>query len=283
MRLVRVPLSRLSSLGLSILGLPYEFVLLIALSLQGPCCKTRFPRAHTRHLSSLLFPLRNSARAMAPPCGDAASAATEMPGVVICESAMFPPLHERASGIAAEMGAEDAKNKKPKKDTTPRINKWGLREYSKIVSKKVEAKGRTSYNEVADEIFTELTVMLNGQELDEKNIRRRVYDAFNVLIALRVIAKDKKEIKWMGLSNFRYEKIKTLEKSAESANGIRLPFFLVKASRKARVEIEISEDSKFACFDFNCTPFTLHDDVSILNGIRRNSIRRAGFITHHHH
>lgn len=40
-----------------------------------------------------------------------------------------------------------------------------------------------------------------------------MYDAFNVLIALRVIAKDKKEIKWMGLSNFRYEKIKKLEVS----------------------------------------------------------------------
>jgi hypothetical protein len=49
--------------------------------------------------------------------------------------------------------------------------------------------------------------------LDEKNIRRRVYDAFNVLIALRVFAKDKKEIKWMGLSNFRYEKIKMVEVS----------------------------------------------------------------------
>lgn len=183
----------------------------------------------------------------------------------------------------------------------------------------MEAKGRTTYNEVADEIFGELTVMLDSQELDEKNIRRRVYDAFNVLIALHVFAKDKKEIKWMGLSNFRYEKIKMLEeahkelttrvknkkkllqeiekqfddlqhikfrnqvlqKPAESANGILVPFLLVKTSRNARVEIEISEDSNFACFDFRCTPFTLHDDVSILNGIRRNSIRRVGFAARH--
>ena len=40
-----------------------------------------------------------------------------------------------------------------------------------------------------------------------------MYDVFSMLIALRVIAKDKKEIKWMGLSNFRYEKIKKLEVS----------------------------------------------------------------------
>uniref|UniRef100_A0A0A9DLB1 DPb n=1 Tax=Arundo donax TaxID=35708 RepID=A0A0A9DLB1_ARUDO len=121
----------------------------------------------------------------------------------------------------------------------------------------------------------------------------------------------------MGLFNFRYEMIKKLEEAhkelmariknkkkllleiekqfddlqnikfrnqvlqrpAESANGICLPFLLVKASRKARVEIEISEDSTLACFDFNCTPFTLHDDVSILDGIRRNTIRRVGSAT----
>jgi hypothetical protein len=38
-----------------------------------------------------------------------------------------------------------------------------------------------------------------------------VYDVFNVLIALRVFAKDKKEIKWIVFSNFIYENIKILE------------------------------------------------------------------------
>ncbi|XP_062217776.1 transcription factor-like protein DPB isoform X2 [Phragmites australis] len=258
---------------------------------------------------------------MAPPCGDAASAAAaaDLTSVLSREGARLPPLPGRVGGNAAERGEDGDKNKKAKKENTQRITGWGLREYSKIVSKKVETKGRTTYNEVADEIFAELTMALNGQEFDERNIRRRVYDSFNVLIALRIIAKDKKEIKWMGLSNFRSEKIKKLEEArkelmtkiknkkkllqeiekqfddlhyiklrnqvlqrpAESANGIHLPFLLVKASRKARVEIEISEDSKFACFDFSCTPFTLHDDVSILDGIRRNSIRRAGFATLH--
>lgn len=36
---------------------------------------------------------------------------------------------------------------------------------------------------------------------DEKNIRRRVYDALNVLLALDIIAGDKKEIHWKGLPN----------------------------------------------------------------------------------
>lgn len=44
--------------------------------------------------------------------------------------------------------------------------------------------------------------MLNStmaQMYDEKNIRRRVYDALNVLMAMDIISKDKKDIRWKGL------------------------------------------------------------------------------------
>lgn len=37
--------------------------------------------------------------------------------------------------------------------------------------------------------------------LDQKNIRRRVYDALNVLMAMGIIAKERKEIRWLGLPN----------------------------------------------------------------------------------
>ena len=37
---------------------------------------------------------------------------------------------------------------------------------------------------------------------DEKNIRRRVYDALNVLMALEIISKDKKSISWRGFPSF---------------------------------------------------------------------------------
>jgi len=40
---------------------------------------------------------------------------------------------------------------------------------------------------------------LDGQLYDEKNIRRRVYDALNVLMAIGVITKEKKTITWVGL------------------------------------------------------------------------------------
>lgn len=39
----------------------------------------------------------------------------------------------------------------------------------------------------------------NIQKFDHKNIRRRVYDALNVLMAMDIIRKDKKQIKWLGL------------------------------------------------------------------------------------
>ncbi|PNT72579.1 hypothetical protein BRADI_2g46527v3 [Brachypodium distachyon] len=254
---------------------------------------------------------------MAPPRGDtaaAASASLDLTGVHILEASMPPPLPE-CGGNAAERKEEGDKNRKKEKAETQRITGWGLREYSKIVCEKVEAKGRTTYNEVADEVYSELKSMAHiGQGFEEKNVRRRVYDAFNVLIALRVIAKEKKEIKWMGLSNYRYETIKkleevrkelnnriknkkkllkeigkqniklrnqTLQSSAENANGIQLPFLLVKTSRKASVEIEISEDSKFARFEVTGAPFTLHDDLSILEGMRHNSIARADLGTLH--
>ena len=37
------------------------------------------------------------------------------------------------------------------------------------------------------------------QHYDEKNIRRRVYDALNVLMAMDIIGKENKDIFWRGL------------------------------------------------------------------------------------
>ena len=70
---------------------------------------------------------------------------------------------------------------------------------------KVESKGRTTYNEVADELVAEFSAVAGHSEspsekqFDEKNIRRRVYDALNVLMAMNIISKEKKDITWRGL------------------------------------------------------------------------------------
>lgn len=76
----------------------------------------------------------------------------------------------------------------------------GLRHFSMKVCEKVQEKGKTTYNEVADDLVTEeLKNNSYDTNCDQKNIRRRVYDALNVLMAINVISKDKKEIRWIGL------------------------------------------------------------------------------------
>lgn len=117
----------------------------------------------------------------------------------------------------------------------------GLRHFSTKVCDKVKEKGTTTYNEVADELVAEyfesslhrsttqviyyckpilrnysmklkISLMIQEQQLyDQKNIRRRVYDALNVLMAMNIIAKEKKEIKWIGLPSNSAQECFTLE------------------------------------------------------------------------
>ncbi|KAE9620229.1 putative transcription factor E2F-DP family [Lupinus albus] len=189
----------------------------------------------------------------------------------------------------------------------------GLRQFSMKVCEKVESKGRTTYNEVADELVAEFSDPSNGvlppdqQQYDEKNIRRRVYDALNVLMAMDIISKDKKEIQWRGLPRTSVsdaEELKTerlglrsrIEKKAaylqeledqnvglqnllqrngqlySSGNppsgGVSLPFILVQTRPHETVEVEISEDMQLVHFDFNSTPFELHDDNYVLKAMK---------------
>lgn len=81
----------------------------------------------------------------------------------------------------------------------------GLRHFSMKVCEKVKEKVTTTYNEVADDLVREFTAQQNSinsplaDQYDQKNIRRRVYDALNVLMAMNIISKEKKEIRWIGL------------------------------------------------------------------------------------
>ncbi|KAL7169926.1 hypothetical protein ACSBR2_034886 [Camellia fascicularis] len=210
-----------------------------------------------------------------------------------------------------------------KKKRVSRIIGGGLRQFSIIICKKVESKGKTTYSEVADEIIVEFTATNNNSavsldEFDEKNIRRRVYDALNVLMAMDIIIKDKKEIRWKGLHSANVkdmEEIKALrvkvmnriEKKAaylkeleeqiaglqnlmlrnqqllKSGNapfgGFSLPFIVVRTNPHATVEIEISEDMQLVHLDFNSTPFSLHDDAYILKLLRRYQLPESTHIS----
>lgn len=105
----------------------------------------------------------------------------------------------------------------------------GLRHFSMKVCEKVKQKGVTTYNQVADELVNEYcsysspsaqsssaqssSTILNNDTLtyDQKNVRRRVYDALNVLMAMNIISKEKKEIKWIGLPCNKKQECQDLE------------------------------------------------------------------------
>ncbi|KAF2883211.1 hypothetical protein ILUMI_22964 [Ignelater luminosus] len=105
-----------------------------------------------------------------------------------------------------------------KRRKTEKVGK-GLRHFSMKVCEKVRKKGTTSYNEVADELVGEFTSSLNNsvtdQQYDQKNIRRRVYDALNVLMAMNIISKEKKEIRWLGLPTNSLQECIQLEKEKQ--------------------------------------------------------------------
>uniref|UniRef100_A0A6G1SBH8 Transcription factor Dp-1 n=1 Tax=Aceria tosichella TaxID=561515 RepID=A0A6G1SBH8_9ACAR len=120
----------------------------------------------------------------------------------------------------------------------------GLKHFSMKVCEKVKSKGTTTYNEVADELVAEfsndptisrqsfegsLSMGGDSEPFDQKNIRRRVYDALNVLMAINVISKEKKEIKWIGLPtnaaqeclNLEEDKRKLIEMIDEKRKQVR--------------------------------------------------------------
>ncbi|XP_069034861.1 transcription factor Dp-1b isoform X2 [Lepisosteus oculatus] len=96
-------------------------------------------------------------------------------------------------------------------------NGKGLRHFSMKVCEKVQRKGTTTYNEVADELVAEFSNTdshispSDSHVYDQKNIRRRVYDALNVLMAMNIISKEKKEIKWIGLPTNSAQECQNLE------------------------------------------------------------------------
>jgi len=66
-------------------------------------------------------------------------------------------------------------------------------------SRLLETSSEWTCAEVADELVVEMAqdqgVSSKGGSIDDKNIRRRVYDALNVLLAIDVVDKDKKNVR----------------------------------------------------------------------------------------
>ena len=138
---------------------------------------------------------------------------------------------------------------------------------------------------------------------DHKNIRRRVYDALNVLMAIDIIRKEKKEIRWLGLPNEAADDLRALEterqqlqeriseksknlreilrrcislknlidrnaelqQSSQSNSGdkLPLPFILISAARDCHVHCEMLEDRTQYFFEFN-TSFQINEDIELM-------------------
>ncbi|KAE8625719.1 hypothetical protein XENTR_v10006372 [Xenopus tropicalis] len=135
------------------------------------------------------------------------------PNTILIGSPHTPNTHFVSQNQVTDSSPWSAgkRNKKGEK------NGKGLRHFSMKVCEKVQKKGTTSYNEVADELVAEFSSADNhispneSQAYDQKNIRRRVYDALNVLMAMNIISKEKKEIKWIGLPTNSAQECQNLE------------------------------------------------------------------------
>ena len=101
------------------------------------------------------------------------------------------------------------------------------------------------------------------QQYDQKNIRRRVYDALNVLMAMNIISKEKKEIRWLGLPT----------NSIQEANGLELD----KAKRIDRIKAK-TQQLQDLILQVNYIPTTylciclLNENLCIQNVLARQSL-----------
>ncbi|XLS94174.1 hypothetical protein HN51_070182, partial [Arachis hypogaea] len=64
---------------------------------------------------------------------------------------------------------------------------------------------------------------------------------------------------FVGIQNL-IKRNEQLYSSENPPSGVSLPFILVQTHPHATVEVEILEDMQLVHFDFNSTPFELHDD-----------------------
>mmetsp|Transcript_1908 Transcript_1908/g.2282 ORF Transcript_1908/g.2282 Transcript_1908/m.2282 type:complete len:323 (+) Transcript_1908:22-990(+) len=191
----------------------------------------------------------------------------------------------------------------------------GLRHSSMKVMRKVEEKGKTTYNEVADELVEEYTANKGLNAVDQayegKNIRRRVYDILNVLIAMDIISREKKEIRWRGLPSnaerdlamlqrerkalfrnidekhehlqqlllqqvalknlIKRNKETELKEVVEDNQKIPLPFIVINTNRNTLVECELKMDQTDIFFNFNNT-FEIHDDNEVLKRMKLQAV-----------
>lgn len=198
--------------------------------------------------------------------------------------------------MTPEIPVKDTKKRKKKS------NEKGLRLFSKRVCDKVREKGETSYKSVAHELVQECKQ--NNEKVKEENVKRRVYDAINVLVAMDIIQRKKdKQIKWVGFprannddyfNTTKKSLLEKIEKKAEvleevkkkyalysnliernkrrkqiendTTEKVSLPFILIRTQSSTSVQCEYSEDLSRHNFFFS-QPFWIFEDSDTLSQI----------------
>lgn len=242
----------------------------------------------------------------------------------------------------------------------------GLKKLSVSVLNAVKSRGHTSYGDVAAALIRELTGSEPSADavVESKNVRRRVYDILNVLVAMGIVGKRGKVIQWNGIqgadglmaptsasaitsssaaglsgaagtegsgssssathqhssssstpfhstshpqhshshptSTTRSSEIEQLREKLEAKRQelielyrthmyllglaeynrlrapnvpmeerIKVPFMVLSAPSDARIECELSEDSRQVLFRFN-TPFEVRDDWQVIDHVLRD-------------
>ncbi|CAB9525851.1 Transcription factor Dp-1 [Seminavis robusta] len=192
------------------------------------------------------------------------------------------------------------------KGSTSASSTLGLRNMSVKICEKVQSRGKVTCNELADELLqivqTEQGSQGDDRVCDDKNLRRRLYDALNVLEAVDVIEKENKDITWKGMPDghddselqrlvaehdksingihqkedelreklVQYIANRNLVRSNKqraalglSAKKVAFPFVVLNAHPYAEVQCDASCDLTDLMIDVNA-PFALHDDNSVL-------------------
>ncbi|KAJ8920628.1 hypothetical protein NQ315_004767 [Exocentrus adspersus] len=192
-------------------------------------------------------------------------------------SNMSPPIlsRKRQDPLEMEYTPDSKRARKSEK-----VGK-GLRHFSMKVCEKVKQKGTTTYNEVADELVGEFTNAASNNSLaeqyDQKNIRRRVYDALNLEKEMQKkissIREKEKQLDDLILNQIAFKNLAQRNKEAEKLHGvpttnsyIQLPFIVVNTNKKTVINCSISNDKMEYLFQFS-DKFEINDDVEILKSI----------------
>lgn len=143
-------------------------------------------------------------------------------------------------------------------------SKNGLKMLSYKVKEIVEKLGSSTYQEIADCLVKE-TEDSEGDAKDEKNIRRRVYDALNVLISVGVLSKDNKKVQVVHKEpNPIMEKLKKLKDLTEK-------YLILKSLITRNKQQKRTEKSIFMPFNVIILNKKSESGVSISISLHKNS------------